>query len=106
MPITSYSFQTTAGVVASSSGSGWHPFGLRARTLHIDNLNTVPLYVRVDVENSTSCALRASTTDITVWSCTGYNWADFDFGARVRVNQITVMATSTSASGINIRAIG
>lgn len=105
MPLTYYSFQTTAGVVASSSGSGQHALGLRARTIHIGNLNAVPLYVRVNVENSTSCNQRASTTDIIVPTSAGANWVDFDFGARVRVNQLTVMATDTGASGINIRAI-
>ena len=106
MPITTYSFQTTAGVVASSSGSGWHNLGMRARAIHIDNIGTVPLYVRLNVGASTDCAQRASTTDIRVWSCSGFNWADFVFDDRGNVNQLTVNSTSTAASGINLRALG
>lgn len=106
MPLAYYSFQTTAGVVASSSGSGMQNFGLRARTVHIDNLATVPLYVRLNVGASTDCNQRASTTDVTIWSCSGYNWADFTFANTARVGQITIMATDTGNSGVNIRALG
>ncbi len=100
MPVQTYSVQTTAGVVASSSGAGWFPFGFRARTVRVDNMGTVPIWVKLDT------TATGSTADVQVHSCSPFNWQQFQFGDALRVRQVTLFATSTSASQATVTAVG
>lgn len=100
--IRSFSVLSTTPIVSSSSGSSFFPFGFDARRVEVENLGTVPMWVKLGSSST------GSTGDLCITSCVSGlpNFIQIDLGEGYRVNQVRLFATSTAANQFCIRALG
>ncbi len=106
MPIQAFSALTTGGVVASSSGSAFYAFGFRASYVRVDNFGSVPIWALFDAAVQSSQGSGSTGTGICIQSCANQNTREFVFGQRLSATKVTIYATSTSASGVAVTALG
>lgn len=103
MPVNQYPrvFNTTstAAIVTASSGANYQ-FGFPARVLTVENIGGVSLWVKF---GSTGVA---STQDVLIATCSPHSRWTGTFPDRVAVSQVSIAATSTATSGVNLWALG
>ena len=98
----SYSVLSTSPIVSSSSGSSFFPFGFNANHIEVENLGTLPMWVKLGSSST------GSTGDLCVTSCVSGlpNMITVDLGINQYADQVRVFATSTAGNQFCIRALG
>lgn len=90
---------STGSIVTASSGANFQ-FGFLPTYLRVENLGTVDIWLRL---NSTGVA---GTSDTLVRSCEPSRVREFYFDGPIGPAMVSLAATSTTASGVIVHALG
>lgn len=93
MPLTTFSFYSSAAPVVASSSSANHQFGIVARIVRIQNIGATDMWVRFSAINPGTTGI-ATSADCLSRACSD---ASFTFPVGMTPIAMSIMTTTTAA---------